>query len=229
MQAAQSNQEPWLLLSSKQTNYVGTVRVARDADGKPVYDPETGTPVRERVPARAAGAAERYETVVRSDGHVISMVLTNAAAQVDGDTNFKKYQRAKQRHFGWFPITQCPVNLLNTGELNEFQIRDKSLLTAQPCRGKHTEQNPCPHAIAERDARRKAHAAGEANRMKAYQAEAEKILGRQAEMNRELVHDVAVAVATAITTNTPLVEPAPAPVVSGGPPQKKSSGKATSE
>lgn len=193
-----NDQEPIFWLSSKDKAYTGASRVVRDSDGEPVRDHDTGVVVRERVPARAPGAAERFETVVRADGHVISMVLTNAAAQVDGDTSFKKYMREKQRHFGWFRLSVCPVLLFFTGQLSQYHIRDKRLLETQPCRGQFTDARPCPHALAERDARQHKHAAGEVDRMRPYQAEADKILGEQQKMNRELVADVAHSVGASV-------------------------------
>lgn len=147
-----------------------------------------------RTDVRCARA--RWLHVVTHHGNWIRMVLTSAAAHMDPNTEWGQYQRAKARHFGWFPLWSCPIALLATGELKPEQLVDQSLVGAAPCAvGSYSEKQPCPHCLAETDARRARHAADEAERFKNYKDAGEKTI----EANRADMREQTAAITTAIT------------------------------
>lgn len=117
----------------------------------------------------------RWATVVRHDGHTVFMVFTNAAAHLETSTTFAAYQKSKMRHFGWYALGDCPLALLATGALTKDHFVDQSILTQSPCeRGTYGVDKPCPHCISERDARRKQHAADEAEKLASFRDASEK-------------------------------------------------------
>lgn len=104
---------------------------------------------------RRAANGVRSILMVRADGNEAHIVLTNAAAHLDPTTPYGQYVMMKARHEGWFAVAQCPAALISTGDLREDTVLVESILKAQPCqRGTYSSAEPCPHAIAERDARR---------------------------------------------------------------------------
>jgi hypothetical protein len=138
-------------------------------------DPETGRAILERQPAlchsgddyedrivhpRARG---RYVVCVRHDGNVAAIVMTNGAADLDLSSGYANYVRMKARALGWFPFVGCcPVRELKARRLRRDRVRAPELLarTAKVCSAERLKsERPCPHAIAERDARRAWHAA----------------------------------------------------------------------
>lgn len=147
---------------------------------------------------RTVARGLRYVDVVRHDGNIAPMVLTNAAAHLDPNTSFGHYQRSKARHYGWFTPGSCPVALLATGELTPAKIFDKSILDQKPCmHGTHTDDNPCPHALAEIAARRTKKQAVELARNAAYKDPTDRMIEAGREQNQAFAQTVADALAKA--------------------------------
>jgi hypothetical protein len=137
-------------------------------------DPETGLPTLERLPALCHGgddyesrqvhprARSRFVVCVRHDGHVVAITLTNASADLNLTSGYANYVRMKARSLGWFPfVACCPVRELKAKRLRRDRVRAPELLArgAKVCSPERLKSDrPCPHAIAERDARRAAHA-----------------------------------------------------------------------
>jgi hypothetical protein len=155
-------------------------------------------------------ARARWLHVVTDKGNWIRMVLTNAAAHFDANTDWGQYQRAKARYFGWFPVWSCPLALLSTGELKRGQIVDRSLLEQKPCEpGSYSEQKPCPHCVSETDARRARHAADEVERYKNYVDATEKTISANRQDMREQTETLAKAIASALGKEPEPEKPAP--------------------
>jgi hypothetical protein len=146
--------EPIMWVNASQANYRGAER------SKMV----NGRKVTERVPARGfdgdpdakrPARGVRSVRLVRHEGHIVDMVLTNGAAHLDPNTEWGQYQKAKARFMGWFPLGSCPCALLTTGEMTADHMVDRATARELPCApGSYSEQAPCKHALAEIDARR---------------------------------------------------------------------------
>jgi len=142
----------------------------------------------------------RYIEVVRHEGHVAPIVLTSAAAHLDANTSYGLQQRGKCIHFGWFPIGVCPVALLGTGELNLKHVRDKSLLSAQPCPpGSCDREHRCSHSLSEQKARSEWWSKAEAERAAAYKTSEEKLADAYRDGNREIGNVIADALRAVAT------------------------------
>ena len=106
----------------------------------------------------------RFAHVVRTDGNLVRVPLTNAAAHTDTNTAYAGNQRAKFRALGWFNAGRCPLADVHSGMLQPARIMDAevralALAGAPPCRGP-VERGvcQCPHSVAEIAERRKRHA-----------------------------------------------------------------------
>ena len=149
-----SEHEPIMWVNASQRNYVGATRTRVVGSKKTT----------ERVPARGVigepgksshARGVRSVRVVRHEGHIIDMVLTNGAAHLDPNTEWGQYQKAKARFHGWFPVGACPCALRGTGEMQPDHFADSTLATELSCQpGTYSEQAPCKHALAEIEARR---------------------------------------------------------------------------
>lgn len=177
-----------------------------------VFDDETGRRVMERVPQRAhvggdydnpiTSKAPTWLHVLRHDGHVVRMKLTNAAADLDTDASFPRERRAKARYFGWLLVGTCPLAAVIAGDLQKGQIMAKAvreLPTNEACaHGTYGENRPCPHYRAE-EAARKALQAKETKRIEmSNRSEADRLISAQQEQTKEIVSGVAGALASAI-------------------------------
>jgi len=130
-----------------------------------VVNDEQGNPIqrKEKFPQRGhlgdyedrqAAPGQRFATVVRHDGNVAHVPLTNAAAHLDPNTPYGQYMRQKGFFLGWFGLESCPAALIQAGQLRPSTIVDKSILTAAPCpRNSYSADNVCPHCVAETKAR----------------------------------------------------------------------------
>ena len=117
---------------------------------------EGGRKVVEKVPqrghqgdyeSRRPARGVRYITVVRHEGHRVSLVLTSAAAHLDHNTPQGQYQLAKAKHHGWYQIGQCPCALLVTGGMLPEHFVDKKVAKDKPCEhGVYSGAKPCRHA-----------------------------------------------------------------------------------
>lgn len=158
-----SDRERWIIATDEQGNQVRRKEKFPQRGHQGDYE--------DRRPAQGV----RFVTVVRHDGHQVNVVLTNAAAHLDPNTPYGTYVKMKGRHLGWFEPSQCPAALIAAGNLDPTTVLVDSIKTATPCaRGTYgvdaaTGVNkPCPHCIAERDARLSATASENARRENAH-------------------------------------------------------------
>ena len=139
---------------------------------------------------RARGG-RRYIMVVRHEGHIVPLLLTNAAAHLTHGP-YGQYALNKGRHHGWYPEGACPAALYLARELNDDQVISPDVKNSTPCeQGTHSAKNPCKHDLAERAARTKQWNADQAERMAGFRDEADKMR----EVNKELIAGVATTVA----------------------------------
>jgi hypothetical protein len=168
-----------------------------------------GKRIKERFPqhghvgsydSKKKAGGQRFVRVVRHDGHVVCLVLTNAAAHIDPSTPFGNYQRAKMRHYGWFPLGSCPLAMLATSQVTPEQFVNQAMLKEPPCTpGTYGENKPCPHCVAETTARQKAHTADEAERMASFKDPTEKLV----EAGREQTQAIVGAITDALKKPAP--------------------------
>ena len=179
-----------------------------------VFDEETGGRVFERVPQRphVAGDYDNPELakrgdwlhVLRHDGHVVRMKLTNAAADRDLDAPGARERRAKARHLGWIPVGHCPLVLLISRELQKGQLAARHLLEEQACQpGEYSETKPCRHYLVEEAARRARNLKEQTKLARKHQSEAEKMIAAQREQTGEIV----TAITEAMKSSQPTVSP----------------------
>jgi hypothetical protein len=169
---------------------------------------ENGKRIVERVPQR--GHQGDYENrrpargirsvrVVRHDGHVVDSVLTSGAAHLDHSTPQGQYIQAKWRHFGWFPLGSCPLAMMLSGQIQRDHLHmlqhNPAFADLTPCaHGVAKESDPCPHALAELEARRASRRA-DAKQVEATFADREqRLLDAQRDNNRELGQIIADAI-----------------------------------
>lgn len=149
---------------------------------------------------RARAPGKRYIMVVRHEGHTVPLLLTNAAAHLTPGP-YTQYQLNKARALGWYPEGACPAALFVAGELNKDQVVSDEVRSATPCaQGTHSITAPCKHDLAERAARSEQWKRDHDERMAAFRDADEKNAERMREINKELVLDVANAVAEKVTT-----------------------------
>lgn len=102
-------------------------------------------------------ADRRFVRVLRHDGHEVALALGSGAGDLSGKGTQRKAQLAKARHFGWLRPDECAIRQVKSGG-----IRPESLLTwtadAKVCSKDHDRSKPCPHYLAEREARQAANA-----------------------------------------------------------------------
>lgn len=132
----------WLKIEGGQP-YRGAFRRPKDwaDDGTLMteFRDRRGARVMERVPALGADGTDirnmrpirgvkRFVDYLRDDGHIVPVVMTNAAAHVpDEDTSYQQDRRLKARHFGWIEWPhRCPCMLVANGELRPEQMLSRS-------------------------------------------------------------------------------------------------------
>jgi hypothetical protein len=132
---------------------------------------------------------QRYVYVVRNEGHVVPLLLTNAAAHMDPNTPFGQYQRNKARALGWYPAGGCPCALALAGEFHYDQFRTAAQLRkSSPCKpGSHSYKDACDHDLAERAARAKEWNAEESERMASFKPAADRYHEETQKQNAELL------------------------------------------
>jgi hypothetical protein len=170
-------------------------------DGEPVVEkhPQHGHQGDYENKTRAPGT--RYIKVVRHEGHTVALVLTNGAAHLDASGPYGNYVRGKARFLGWYPEGACPVALLNAGELRKQHIACAENLShkAKACAPRTCNQaNPCEHDLAERAARAAKWNKKQTERLAGFRSDAERYAQEVAKANKELVVDVANAVAAKV-------------------------------
>lgn len=137
----------------------------------PVYErghAKAGRPVMERLPgigfigepnAARPMKTRRMIEVLRADGHVVFVSVTNAAAHVpQEDRSCETDRRLKCNHFSWIPLGTCPAALLATGVLRPEAIESdpKDVKKWTPCHPGDIGEGkpPCQHFQSELRARR---------------------------------------------------------------------------
>lgn len=125
--------------------------------------------------------AKRSVLTVRTDGNVVDVVLTNAAGDLDTQSPYAHWQRHDAFMRGWLPWAgTCLVREVAAGRVRGDRIEDptlralfgtaggrdaEDLLTDSTWREHMCDRErldpskPCPHTVAERDARRSRHTA----------------------------------------------------------------------
>lgn len=139
----------------------------------------------------------RYINVVRHEGHVVSMCLTNAAAHLDASGPYANYIRSKARHLGWYPAGACPAALFASGELRDDDVVSDEVKHGKPCASDagHNQHRPCKHDLAERAARTKLWNEIQAERMASFKTDAEKHAAELRQIHGEFAGNIAKAVA----------------------------------
>ena len=147
------------------------------------------------------GRGRRYVKVVRHEGHTVPLLLTNAAAHLTQGP-YAQYQMAKARSLGWYPEGACPCALYIGRELTADQVVSEEVRDGTPCAsGTHSIANPCKHDLAERKARAAQWNADQAEKMAGFRDADERNQAAQREINKELVLDVANAVAEKVAAS----------------------------
>lgn len=169
-----------------------------------------GRKVTEKVPQhghdgdyenRTKAKGRRYIMIVRHEGHVVPLMLTNAAAHLTSGP-YSANMLTKARKFGWYPAGACPCRVLASGELTLDHFVSDEARAGVPC-GDHvrsTIDEPCPHDVAERVARAKQWGVDHAERMAAFRDPDEKRDEMQRAANADLVTNVANAVAERVAS-----------------------------
>lgn len=182
-QSTTKNTEP-IFWTSTQPNYSDKDRVR--------VSMVNGKRVQERVPQRGhVGEYDNYDyapgfrslRVVRHDGHVVDSVLTNGAAHMDTHTTYGQYIRMKHRALGWFAMSECPCALVAAQHIGANTLVHEPSRTAQPCPpGTYSAKAPCPHAVAELDARRRQQAELMSDKEANFKTKEDKIVEQQGKM-----------------------------------------------
>jgi hypothetical protein len=192
---------------------------------EPVIDPDTGLPVREKVPQRAhdgnstnydnppLARMQRWMHVLRHDGHVVRMVINMAAADIEGADFVGRERRAKALFFGWIPVGMCPFAMLASGQLrpqqvvmlgggDQAQIEDAARAArARACDPRTcSESRPCEHYIAEERARKDRQKRKQAKTDAGFQSEADRLLKGQEQQTEKIVTGVSEAMAKAFAS-----------------------------
>ncbi len=148
-------------------------------------------------------AAPRFRAVVDDKGNDLHPVITTAAADTDTDGPYARRQRLKWRFYGWYEKGLCPCALYLGGDLHENHIVSPLVLEAalsrQACQpGTYSVQKPCPHSIAEMEARKAKNVSDDAERMKGFKSESDRMIEASAKNSQEIVSGVAGAMAGAL-------------------------------
>jgi hypothetical protein len=120
--------------------------------------------------------SQRHEMMLNPAGFVVPVVL-GCANQVAEEhvTPYAQQIRARKMALGFLPWGRCPVAMVGAQQIPARLLRDKSLHSADACKGGgFGPENPCPHALAEQKFRTDAHVAKDRSKANAYKAEAER-------------------------------------------------------
>lgn len=121
----------------------------------------------------------RSALMLKPSGTVCPLPLGNANARAeDGETPYKAQKYAAKTRAGWLPWGRCPIALVASETISPRHIQCEDLLDPskhQPCTGGgFGPQNPCPHALIERDYRKARHEEREAAKAEAHKREADR-------------------------------------------------------
>lgn len=193
----------WLTTSDPRNGAAERERVRVGEDGEMIVEkvPQHGHVGDYENRVRAPGM--RCALVVRHEGHTVELLLTNAAAHLDPSGPYGNYQRAKARKLGWYLAGTCPVAMLASGELSRTQVacEENRSPKATACPPKScSKAEPCKHDLAERAARTVRWNKKQAERLAGFRSDAERYAEQVAKSNKELVVDVANAVAAKVAS-----------------------------
>lgn len=195
--------------------YAGQFRRARvwNATAKewttPVYEkghPRAGRPLVERIPGSGYDGPptavtpmkrRRFIEMLRHDGHMVFVPITNAAAHMpDSDVSCETDRRLKGKYFAWIERGHCPAALLLGNQIPAEQFRADTRGWTSQCNQRDLgEKNPpCPHFLAEQAARIAQRADETAEIESKYASEAEK----HTAAIRDLATNLTDAVKTAV-------------------------------
>lgn len=177
-----------------------------------VIDQETGQPLFEKIPQRGHAGdsgydnprqmrSQRWMHVLRHDGHVVRVPITNAAADQDSNSEYSRYQMAKARHFGWIEVGHCPGALVLSGRIEKHHLASdsaKASVTSPCAHGTYGASKWCPHYMAEEQARKARQAKFQGKRDRDFMPEAEKLMRSQEAQTEKMVSGVAEGVAEAV-------------------------------
>lgn len=167
-----------------QTGRVGVVRQVEDiATTRPMQDPRS----------------IRY---LRTEGHEIHAPIRSAAAALNGDKNtdrsFRENIVAKASFYGWLQVGCCPVDevmrrIIMPERIVSPMVRE-AIRDRKPCSQADVGggKPPCPHYLAERDARRARQVKFEEQRAKSLKSDSDKLAEKQTEAIGALVERLAV-------------------------------------
>jgi hypothetical protein len=189
--------EPCFWLTTSEDASAERVRV-RMVNGRKVVErlPQVGHDGDYENKTHAKG--RRYIMVVRHEGHIVPLLLTNAAAHLTHGP-YGQHMLAKGKHHGWYPEGACPCALFVSGELTSDQVVSPDVRNGTPCeQGTHSIKNPCKHDLAERAARTAQWNADQAERYAAFRDPDEKMR----EANKELLAGVAKTVVETMAAAT---------------------------
>lgn len=122
-------------------------------------------------------------------GQVVFLVLGNANAMAEeGKTPYYDQKLTAKKAKGWLPWGRCPVAMVAAQEIDQRMLKNPELREASPCMGGgFSADNPCPHAIAERDYRTAVHNERDRGKADAYKAEAERDRDQRDRHHEELI------------------------------------------
>jgi hypothetical protein len=173
----------------------------------PVYEkghPKAGRPMVERIPgvgyegepSRAVPMKRRrFVEYLRTDGHVVAVPITNAAAHVpDGDVSCETDRRLKAKYYAWIEVGKCPCSMLLANELPREVFRANTSKWTAPCNPADlgAKAPPCPHFLEEMTARR--------SQRRDETAEIEKKFATETEKHMAAIEKLAGTVTTAVTS-----------------------------
>lgn len=197
-----------------------TRRIVVDGEQRTERIPQRGHAGNSDYDEPKLAPGKRWELYVKGDGNACRVPLTNAAAHLDDTTPYGQMVRAKARFLGWYPLGSCPCALVLTGELRANHFASKEVARSEPCRPRtYSVEDPCPHALAEQEARQAAHSLVDAKRCKNVQADVERLLSAQKEQTKEIVSGLRDAVLDIATAMRP--PPPPPPPADPVPPKDK--------
>jgi hypothetical protein len=128
-----------------------------------------------------------HERWLSPAGNVVALGLGNANARAEGSkTAYYEQQKAFKLNAhrsmklpaGWVPWGRCPVAMVMSQEIGSSSLANKDLLLDSPCvpdiSKPFSPENPCKHAVIERDHRLALNAAVVASKEESYKRDGER-------------------------------------------------------
>lgn len=148
---------PRVSTGSGPADYARTITTTSIVDGKVVRERKPQLSHRggdyDKLEQHPLARARRYVDVVRHDGNIVALVLTNGAGTVE-ITEYSNAMKRKAKFFGWFPVDSCVVRCVEARVTHREHIVDKTLLEETPCDKGSVPAGGCEHTRREIEARR---------------------------------------------------------------------------